>query len=1160
MAIESAEARVKALRDDSQPIEKRIADIRSSTLPRKHDLLIGFLLKEIRSETPERVHHVWEALARTIEHVSVDRLAPQLRRANLLSALDGAMNFVSNGHRRHLMRAAAAVLSYIASKRSLMKCLSCTAELSLSVIATATIFTERAENANLNDRMWFPFFRNLVDIILFNVHHRQSAKKFNDIFIKGDYLMILRGALYTPEPDEFEDPSTVPEPLEAARAPIGKLLHQTIWSEASLNEYFARPDALVAALQKLFALYGHFGQVAFKCLADARFPAAKHITLANLFLRELLPKTEVDRGVLLKAYHDYLPRPVQAKVIISDDATSTIVYKLIDQLLETPRDCSFEYITLLVAVDLDLILPIVERVMQLLKSYSEKANDFAKVLLNMFVQMRAIDEFMILYAKLPCKIPPIELDLLEAIAAEVSRMTEQNQRNLLESLLSLDSGLESRRLEMVAAVLGGLTKDAPIVKDFTNRLNDCRGHAASLVHFVLSMKQSAPFPLRAPDSEDVYEVQRNLRALELGCVPEEEDLRSLCWTILDLTGLSDFATTLVERWLPVIVPLMTEDECRALADSIVAEEVHDRMSVLESPELLKSIQDTLLYHAASGNGEMLLNIPVEYWQKVVRHKLLDMLTTRDSQIDDVGSRLLIKFAKHGFFAKLDVESFSAFACNDNQELLSVYASHHPPDFLVQVIESEESMPAENMLTIMKICAESDDKIVQEALIRKRADMVRETLPVLIEVGSTARSLSPEESASLAEALDLLLMLQALDRHSYFGPTLAELLESLYREFKANDKTKSISEVLIAIHAKGGINDGRALQLLASMARSLDDAILVLQIEWLLDGPAACGALVHTLPTEAHEELLEKAHAILRPQHYLTLLEAFCGLRADSPPSYLQPCFRQVCKLFDEGTQADPDQCLRILGTLVDRHSRLVRLNELDAAFASLTQYLLDDHTDDHTDQADEHHLQAMALLRTIFERRAHLLKDRYHVVLQTFAILLTTHFDLAVAEQAESKGALDAGNLSEQMDYVWEGTFSTSDFSHEDGRAYDASTKGATTGSTLARTEAFTRLFHTFLSSSRQVSSSPEQFNRALAKHLPWLLIEYIHLFSQVQSAAAMPTDSRRILEETFAYEIMGLCGVHEREMVGAALDSNCRVLFKRLYEDWSKFGRWKET
>ena len=141
-----------------------------------------------------------------------------------------------------------------------------------------------------------------------------------------------------------------------------------------------------------------------------------------------------------------------------------------------------------------------------------------------------------------------------------------------------------------------------------------------------------------------------------------------------------------------------------------------------------------------------------------------------------------------------------------------------------------------------------------------------------------------------------------------------------------------------------------------------------------------------------------------------------------------------------------------------------------------------------------------SVLRAIFEHAAHTLHDRYHCVVMLFQHLV------ALCKQSE-----------------------------------DA--------------EKVVRLFTTFLANVR--GSSAEKVNKALAKHLPWLLTEYVtHCISP---AANMTASCKTMLEEGICYEIMHICSTSEREMIGSALDSGRRAVFKRLYDDWNKFGRWKD-
>ncbi|ORY81497.1 Urb2/Npa2 family-domain-containing protein [Protomyces lactucae-debilis] len=1066
----TCEAIVKSLRNDQLPINERLASVKAARIPRKNDLLVNFLLREVRSVKADTARAVWGTLEQTVSSILPEKLAPLVRKSQLIAGLDQSLQVGQATDLPAIERAAQSVLAQLTLHRSLSKCLSCSIETSLSVIKT--LMTIHAIDISSLRKEWIALLDTLVDFALFNAQYRHTSKKLTEEIIRS-CLPLLSSAVAS----------------HNGRPSLTRLLQQTLWSEASLSDFATKPDSLGKALGSVSRPSIDFAQIAFEAIANASLATSKHVLLANLLLKELLPKVAlVEQVVMLKFYYDNLPRPIQAKIIVSDKETFPVVKQVLQAALDKPSAETYELLTKLIEVDLDILIPVMDQIWTLLSTLSTSSIEIEHALFRMFKQIRALDEFLLPYAKLSPS-AEVNMSLLEEISTDVSTMTEPVQRELLQSLLTADTGLDSRRLELVAAMVAGMPKGSPVLQEAYDSILKQKGHAASLLHFVLATKQSTPETIQPFSSMDEFETQRHLRNLELGWMYSDMDLRLVCGACLDSTS-EPFLISLVDRWLPTITPLMTVSELSKLAQLILDANLHTHMNVLESNELLSAMQELLLASVDNTSKlHSLLSVPVDYFHKAVRNKIVQAIAMHASPTSD-HLAILAKFARHDIFAKLDIDQFVSFADGVGNSILEAYVEHSQPEFLFDVMKSQSAKNNVHlMVAMLDRCASLNGTKVATPLMDIRCDLIRQALQ------------------SIDRTQEDLLQISSLDKHRVFTPGMAALATAFFFE-KTGD---SLQEALFA-EIQRGVNPQSTLRLLAALATTQEAAITVALRPEAFPGTRTSEMLAETVPND-HLIFLDAVYPLLQPSSYLVLLQAFVERRSELSSNFLQQSCNQICKDLLDSTPDLAQRRLRLLHTIIDKHPRAIRLAELDTVFALLPKLLTMKVNDDTADI----YMQLLALLRIIFERRAHLLRDRHHIILQSFAMLLSAHFKLAATDLSSTKA-------------------------------------------TLERTEAFDRLFHTFLSSSRQVSSSPEQFNKALAKHLPWLLIEYIHLFSKVSLAAGIPADCRRILEESFAFEVMGLCGPHEREMVGAALDSSRRVHFKRLFEDWSKFGKWNET
>ncbi|KAK9244118.1 Urb2/Npa2 family-domain-containing protein [Lipomyces tetrasporus] len=89
---------------------------------------------------------------------------------------------------------------------------------------------------------------------------------------------------------------------------------------------------------------------------------------------------------------------------------------------------------------------------------------------------------------------------------------------------------------------------------------------------------------------------------------------------------------------------------------------------------------------------------------------------------------------------------------------------------------------------------------------------------------------------------------------------------------------------------------------------------------------------------------------------------------------------------------------------------------------------------------------------------------------------------------------------------------------------------------------------------SYSLSSAAGNSRRALSKHTPYLLVEYCYAILNYKIEPA----TRQALTQGI-YTLFDSLGQNELKVVNAALDVAGRAIFKSVYDDYLKFGKWHE-
>lgn len=91
----------------------------------------------------------------------------------------------------------------------------------------------------------------------------------------------------------------------------------------------------------------------------------------------------------------------------------------------------------------------------------------------------------------------------------------------------------------------------------------------------------------------------------------------------------------------------------------------------------------------------------------------------------------------------------------------------------------------------------------------------------------------------------------------------------------------------------------------------------------------------------------------------------------------------------------------------------------------------------------------------------------------------------------------------------------------------------------------------------RQSTSNAAKTGRAVSKHIPWFMMEYVSLQAEYPELVMEKSVQKALAPGLYA--LFNVLGTYEREMCMGALDGPGRGIFKKLWEDWNKFERFVE-
>jgi hypothetical protein len=91
----------------------------------------------------------------------------------------------------------------------------------------------------------------------------------------------------------------------------------------------------------------------------------------------------------------------------------------------------------------------------------------------------------------------------------------------------------------------------------------------------------------------------------------------------------------------------------------------------------------------------------------------------------------------------------------------------------------------------------------------------------------------------------------------------------------------------------------------------------------------------------------------------------------------------------------------------------------------------------------------------------------------------------------------------------------------------------------------------------RHLSSTAAKTGKAVSKHVPWFMMEYVALIAEYPDLTIEEPVQKALAPGLYA--LFDILGTYEREMCMGALDGAGRGIFKKLWEEWSKFGKFVE-
>ncbi|CCG83815.1 protein of unknown function [Taphrina deformans PYCC 5710] len=824
---------------------------------------------------------------------------------------------------------------------------------------------------------------------------------------------------------------------------------------------------------------------------------------------------------ILTIYKETQIGPKVTRPLSTDTAIRTSIQNIL-KVTFSSQDRGAPIVSTLLQLDLDLVLPNEE---EALWSYIDQCQDYhllAKCL-QAYVDIRSLPSFFTCLLKLQkVSTSLITKSFSNSLANEVSRLTEAVQDGIMQIVVQSVSLLKE---PLLVALIGGLHPGSSVlprylamlsITDLDGRLKrvialKCRAGSSKLIKSIANTATT-----KETNSAECETWLRLKEVQSTSTIQDDDEKNDSIWIDLLLSTISQnigFFVAVVRRWLPAVVPLMSSSQrlsfvrvvLSKIDDERITEIMFQESVLLEIPELHGVLQDEIL-NTLTSDTTPLYKIPTDFFHKAVKRQIVTSLASQPS-LNELQCQMLLKYAYTGIYPMFaeagDYLKFANSSLASNTTLPISMASTQE-QLRRKYIKTLSQTQCKDIIEDKSCNALLQLEVVEECLTSN--DLLDAAKKLSLAIRNSIFKDNYSSTDLHTQAIVLLRLLKTFRKLDIETSFLAESQED-----------RPVAQWLSLIKLKPDAQMSHTyLELAAWQVASVEDALNVIQgalqhatietsfLDEMFQGFSYC------LSVEMLQSLLAERTLESIPKHraHLLLEVVQNKSRTDVLSSpWIRQQFKKTCHDLIR-CQGDDEllTALNILQTLLETHARALDITSIDDLCECIQQCLQTDSTSSMLTQTYGLH----RLLRATFQHHAYRLKDRYHIIILLFQRLLTVCLRKPT-EMAKEE------------------------------------------------TESFVRLFETFLVSSRALSINPEQFNRAVAKHVPWLLIEYIDGVTSSDFSDKISVQTKKTVEEGLVYECMSLCGQHEREMVATSLDSAGRGMFKRLFEDWSKFGRWTE-
>lgn len=1089
-------------------VSSRLQALEGVPFPRKEEWVLNYLLWTLGKETlgsSEDVESIWQTVAAVCNGTSTGRLKVISRKFDLPQITLDLLQYCVAKSSCHAFIHATSMMQRLASERSSKKVFLTT--MGTSVATLMACLQLCSQNATVPQSL----VELSVELLLYNTSRRSNTRKL-ELSIHSHGLEVIVRFFAT----KYDTES------------VQTLLKASIFSETGLENL----EVLRVSLSKCSKEVGmeQFCRASFRSLHDQSKNSAKALKARNALLGIWLETSQLSASAL-KIYKETQPETKITRLLSSDEGLSPVLNSVIMRAFDDDL-AGTETLMALLDIDLDTLYPVHEAQMW---TYIARSQDQFLLIqwLRAYIKVRAVvPGLQTLLRSTTIKADMLSHNVVNILAGEIAKTPLVTQKTLMDDLLGSES---QARPVLLTALIGGLSRSSPVLQD---RLHELEGLGKENAQVSRLINLKADPSILSPDhiTESLQcspTAECWLRQVELGFGEEASETRSMsAHRVIEIARRdSDFREVIVCRWLPVLMPLTNEEQKKEFIDCL-HDDIRARPNLLTHANLLECealhdvLQAKFISMLHTDDWSTLLRVPIEFFHKAVRRSIIAQLLVSGPKVH-VRMQLLLKFARSGLLPNF--ESADAFIDFANTTIVESAAGTNLSPKKLKAIQmivdegevsellrhklignlsyrlSEDIVMKVECPSLLKLEMLDHHEFPAHILIKVRSELISKSLEIILK--------SPLDPDIWQIPLSILL---GLIRHEYRPkpiPTEATFKQLVASYLDGSDMLEELQRVVMAIaDPRSAV---KLSEILAFQCNNAAEAMTLIrnhktlqeleQILFALAMALPFTELVRLVPLCNFASETTGSQGTLVSWQLLSILVRSKWRSTEIDSSWLSDQLILICQTCLKSVNTKSKSlAFEIAQETIQCHGRCITIANIDYICLLISSLAVKNDNLDASFTSNAH-----KLLRAMFLHHANLLRDRYQVIVNLFQQLLTP----ALEDSSASKDSV----------------------------------------------ESLTRLFETFLSSSRALSTLPEQFNKAFAKHVPWLLIQYIHNITNSGSGKQIPVEAKKILEEGLVYEVMSLCGSHEREMIGASLDSAGRGTFKRLYDEWTRFGKWTE-